>query len=202
MLKIIIIVLIIAAFIWFIYTREHSTLSYDTSKVTLALNKKKLILNLPQMQREHAEFPMVSVEQNILKSSDGDFLVFEQGETDKLYQFNFSTPQSVQMLFDAKSIDTIVQANNLYFMQVRLKNETVLNVIARQSDDQSLSLFYGLNTTMFMRVINALKPADCLDHHKVIDNILSTKKQDEALKTHWSTPLNALESLIVPSDTR
>jgi len=195
-----IIVLIAAAFAWYIYTRDVSTLTLTQDKLTISINKNSVSLNVKEVENETQEFSALQVTQTILEQEDGSMLVLEESSTDNMYQYNFSTPTSVYMILGAREINLLLQSNNLYVIQVKLHNRKVLNIIARQSDDQSLSLLYGMSNTQFLHIINALWDGDTSMENEMWHDALTINAQEDAVLAKWSTPLHAIDGLITPSD--
>ncbi len=203
MLKILIfiaVIVAIAAFIWYISSRDTSALALTQDKITISLNKNKTILNTDVMDKNSKGFNTLQVTQTILEHNDEGILVLEESETDSMYQYNFSTLTSTYMVFAAREINLLLQANNLYIAQVKLQNRKVLNVIARQSNDQSLSLLYGMSDTLFLSIINALWDGNTSMENEMWYDAMMLNTQENAIQTEWSTPLHAIDGLITPSD--
>ncbi len=200
MLKIIIFIAAVAAFIWYIYTRDVSSLGLSEDKITISVNRKSTLITVQLIEEKSLDFQTVHVQQKILEREDGSLLVLEESKTDEMYQYNFSTAKSVQMILDAKKINMLLQANNLYFAQAVMKNRETLNVIFRQSNDQSLTLLYGLGDTEFTEIIEALKSSEAPLESDVTHDVVMMDNPEYAVKTEWSTPLHAIDGLIAPSD--
>lgn len=124
----------------------------------------------------------------------------EETRTNERYQYNFSAPKSVQMILDAKKVNIPFQADNLYFAQVVMENGEILNIIFRQSDDQFLTLLYGLGDTEFLGIIEALKFSRVPLESDVAHNVQMIDHPKYAVKTTWSTRLQATDGLISPLD--
>ncbi len=203
MLKILIItaaLIAISAFVWYISTRDTSSLALTENKITLSLNKNKTVLNADILDKISMEFKTLQITQTILKLEDKTLLVFEESNTDNMYQYNFSTPTSIYMALGAREINLLLQSNNLYFAQVKLQNRKYLNVIARQSDDQSLTLLYGMSDTLLLNIIHALWEGNTSMENEMWQNAMTISTQEDAILTEWSTPLHAIEGLVTPSD--
>ena len=104
------------------------------------------------------------------------------------------------MILDAKKINMLFQADSLYFAQAAMKNGEKLNTIFRQSDDQSLTLLYGLGDTEFLGIIEALKSSGDPLVSDMALNIQMIDHPKYAVKTTWSTRLHAIDGLISPLD--
>lgn len=200
MLKIIIFIAVLAAFIWHFYIRDVSSLGLSQDKITISLNKKSTFIKVQLIEEKNLIFQTLYVKQKILERENGSLLVLEESRTDEGYQYNFPTSKSVQMILDAKEIKILLQANSLYFAQAVMRNREILNVIFRQSDDQSLILLYGLGNTELLGIIEALKSSVSPLVSDVMHDVLMMDNQEYAIKTRWSTRLHAIDGLITPSD--
>lgn len=104
------------------------------------------------------------------------------------------------MILDAKKINILFQADNLYFAQAVMKNSEILNTVFRQSDDQSLTLLYGLGDTEFLEIIEALKSSGASLKSLMTHDVLMINNPKYAIKTKWSTRLHSIGGLITPLD--
>ncbi|OQX57570.1 MAG: hypothetical protein B5M52_07115 [Helicobacteraceae bacterium 4484_230] len=190
-----------ALFIWYVSTRDTSSLMSDKDGVHVALNKKSILIKAGPVKEESLKFPTLNVQQSILRQKDGNLLVFEEAETDDMYQYNFSASKTVQMVFDADGASVLFQANNLYFFTVSMKDRKSINVIFRQSDDQKLTMIYGFNDAEFMNIIKTLGGPEARSHggESAYSGFVADD-QNSVVKTKWGITLNDVDSLIVPSD--
>jgi len=195
-----IVIAVIAAFIWYISTRDTSALILDQEKLTVSINKNLSSLNVEEVEKKSLEFNTLQVKQTILKREDESLIVLEETATDDRYQYNFSTPTSAYMALNAREINIIFQSNNLYFLQAKLQSRKMLNVIARQSDDQSLSMLYGMNSIDFQQIISDLTENETRLENELTPDAITLSDLKNALQTHWSTSLHAIDGLITSSD--
>ncbi len=195
-----IVIAVIAAFIWYISTRDTSALILDQEKLTVSINKNLSSLNVEEVEKKSLEFNTLQVKQTILKREDESLIVLEETATDDRYQYNFSTPTSAYMALNAREINIIFQSNNLYFLQAKLQSRKMLNVIARQSDDQSLSMLYGMNSIDFQQIISDLTENETRLENELTPDAITLSDLKNALQTNWSTSLHAIDGLITSSD--
>lgn len=199
-MKITILIAVLSAFVWYIYTKDVSSLELSQDKITIALNKKSISISVHQIEEKNLSFQTLQVKQKILERTDGSLLVWEESRTDGGYQYNFPAPKSVQMILHAKRINILFQTASLYGAQVIMKNGEVLNAIFRQSDDQSLTLLYGLSDMEFLETIKALKFSEVPLESSMVHDILRLDNPKYAIKTEWSTRLHTIGGLIAPVD--
>ncbi len=200
MLKITILIVALAAFVWYLYTKDVTSLELSQDKITIALNQKSTSINVQQIEAKSLSFQTLQVNQKILERRDGSLLVWEESETDGQYQYNDPAPKSVQMILDAKKMTLWFQTGSLYCAQAILKSDEVLNVIFRQGDDQSLTLLYGLSDMEFLEIIKRLKPSKVPLESSIVHDVLRLDNPKYATQTKWSTRLHAIDGLITPVD--
>ncbi len=200
MMKIIILIAVLSAFVWYMYTKDVSSLELSQDKITIALNKKSISISIRQIEEKNLSFQTLQVKQQILERPDGSLLMWEKSATDGKYQYNFPASKSVQMILHSKQIIILFQASGLYGAQVIMKNGEVLNIFFRHSDDQSLTLLYGLSDMEFLKIIKALKSSEVPLESSMVHNILRLDNPKHAIKTEWSTHLHAIDGLITPVD--
>ena len=70
----------------------------------------------------------------------------------------------------------------------------------RQSDDQSLTLLYGLGDTKFLEIIEAFKSSGVSLESDVAHAVQRIDHLKYALKTEWSIHLHAIDGLVTPLD--
>ena len=189
-----------ALFVWYVSSRDTSSLLIDEEGVVVTLNKKSYQIKGQPVKSESLNFPTLNVLQTVLRQKDGSLLVFEEAETDDMYQYDFSAPRTLEMVFDADGINVLFQANNLYFAAVFIKDRRTINAIFRQSDEQKLTMLYGFDDTEFLDIIKTFGHTETDYGRELKYGGLVTNDQDSVVKTNWSIPLHAIDALIVPSD--
>jgi len=173
----------------------------DNSEVILSYNDKKIEAKGELLKRNFLTFSNIDIDQHVLRFKNNRILVFESTDVSPYYQYNFSTRHSIEMIFDAKYASIIYRRNNLYVLQIVLKNDKVINAFVQQSDDQKLSMIYGLGKKEFANIIDSIKEPDA-DIGKIReDNILLFNDPKTAIRTKWTVKLINIDSLLRTSDS-
>ncbi len=167
---------------------------------TLALTygKEKLSARGLTLDRKSDSYPELELHQRIIELDDNSLIVYEEVETDEKYQFQHATQNSIKMIFDAKKLTLLYQRNNLYFVQLELKDGTYLNVIAQQSDMQSFTQLYGFSNMQMKKIIKTISKED----KKITfnDNVVIFEHFEGSYISKWSTKLIAIDGLMTLSD--
>jgi len=173
----------------------------NNSEVILSYNNKKIEAKGELLEQNHLVFANIDVSQHVLRFKNNRVLVFESTDVSTYYQYNFSTRHSIEMIFDAKYAIIVYRRNNLYVLQIVLKNNKVINAFVQQSDDQKLSMIYGLDTKEFANVVNSIKEPDASIGKIRENNILIFDDPKMAVHTKWSVKMINIDSLLRPSDS-
>jgi hypothetical protein len=167
--------------------------------LTLTYDKQKLSARGLTLDTKHDNYPELELNQSIIELDDDTLLVYEEVQADLAYQFQYSTPQSIEMIFDAKKLNLLYQRNNLYFFQLELKNGKFLNVVAQQSDMQSLTQLYGFTNLQMKKIINKISKED--KKLKLNEDIIVFEHFEGSYLSTWSTKLIAIDGLMTVADT-
>lgn len=173
----------------------------DSHEVVLTYNEKSIEAEGESLDENTLIYSTIIVKQNILQFKDKSLLVFESTDVDKLYMYKYATQNSIEMIFDAKKIKTIYRRNNLYFFQITLKNEKVLNALVQQSGDQSLSMIYGFSTVQFKKILGQVEGSDTFVAKLNTEKIEVLNDPKNAIRSKWNMKLINVDSLIVMNDT-
>jgi len=173
----------------------------DSHEVVLTYNEKSIEAEGESLDENTLIYSTIIVKQNILQFKDKSLLVFESTDVDKLYMYKYATQNSIEMIFDAKKIKTIYRRNNLYFFQITLKNEKVLNALVQQSGDQSLSMIYGFSTVQFKKILGQVEGSDTFVAKLNTEKIEVLNDPRNTIRSKWNMKLINVDSLIVMNDT-
>ncbi len=167
--------------------------------LTLTYDKQKLSARGLTLDTKYDRYPELELYQSIIELDDDTLLVYEDVEADQQYQFQYATQQSVAMIFDAKKLKIIYQRNNLYFIQLELKNENYLNVIAQQSDMQRFTQLYGFSNTQMKKIIATVSQEK--KEFKLQEKVTTFEHFEGSYISKWSTKLIAIDGLMTVEDT-
>ena len=167
--------------------------------LTLTYDKEKLSVHGLTLDTKYDRYPELDLKQSIIELDNKTLLVYEEAEADLAYQFQYGTPQSIEMIFDAKKSNLLYQRNNLYFFQLKLKDGRFLNVIAQQSNMQSLTQLYGFTNGQMKKIITKIsKEKKKLTFNQ---NVITFEHFEGSYLSTWSTKLIAIDGLMTVSDT-
>lgn len=162
--------------------------------LTLTYDKEKLSAHGITLDSKSDQYPELQLRQSIIKLDDDTLLVYEEVVVDLLYQFQYGTPQSIEMIFDAEKSKLIYQRNNLYFLQLLLKNGKYLNVVCQQSSLQSLTQLYGFSNKLMEKIINTVSEKEQV--LKFQKDVISFEHFKRSYFSTWSAKLIAIDGLI------
>ncbi|MEA3523170.1 MAG: hypothetical protein U9R50_09340 [Campylobacterota bacterium] len=162
--------------------------------LTLKYGKEKLSARGLTLDSKFDQYPELQLRQSVLELDDDTLLVYEEVTVDLLYQFQYSTPQSIKMIFDAQKSKLIYQRNNLYFFQLLLKNSKYLNVICQQSGLQSLTQLYGFSNKQMEKIIAKISGEG--KKLELDENIIMFEHFKRSYLSTWSAKLIAIDGLI------
>ena len=174
-----------------------STLNLSDDTLTLTYDKEKLSAKGMTVDEKFDRYPELTLRQSIVELNDDTLLVYEDVQADIAYQFQYSTPKSVEMIFEAKKIKTLYQRNNLYFFQLTLKNGKFLNVVAQQSNMQTLTQLYGFSNEQIRKIIEKVS-GDKKELNLHEENVVVFEKFEGSYLSRWSTKLIAIDGLMIP----
>jgi hypothetical protein len=172
-----------------------SDLSYKNDNIHLRINDASLQVHGVALQEKHDNFSTLFLTQRLLRLDDGSLAVFEDARTDMQFQFDQTTPRSIKIIFDAKSVLRVHYDTFIYAFQVVLKDNRVLNVLVAQGYDQELQMLYGMSTEKMNNMLKELgqdaKPA-------FYKNVIDLSSEPTPYITGWTVQKVHLAPLVVP----
>lgn len=151
-------------------------------KLTLSLNNIVQQFNGKTVAQQRKNFSSLFLTQKVLRMDDGSVLVYEDGYTDPNFQFEQITSYSIRVIFEARSLYRVYSKDNLYFYQVALSNGHIINLITQQSDNQKLTMLYGMSTKSMNTLIS--KFDQNAPKAKILD-VVRIKEPNSAIKSRW-----------------
>jgi len=146
-----------------------SYMGYKNQTLYMQAANNHLALSGQILNKKLNNFVSLGLYQYLIKLKNGETVVYEHGQTDMAYEFEPSIHRIVKIVFDAKYLVPIYGEGHLYAYQVVMPNDSVLNLIAYQSNTQDLKMVYGMSTKTFNQMIHSLNPnADSAKYTQVI----------------------------------
>ena len=172
-----------------------SDLSYKNDNIHLRINDASLQVHGVTLQEKHDNFSTLFLTQRLLRLDDGSMAVFEDARTDMQFQFDQTTPRSIKIIFDAKSVLRVHYNTFIYAFQVILKDKRVLNVLVAQGYNQELQMLYGMSTEKMNDMLKELgqdaKPA-------FYKNVIDLSSEPSPYVSRWTVQKVHLAPLVVP----
>ena len=172
-----------------------SDLSYKNDNIHLRINDASLQVHGVTLQEKHDNFSTLFLTQRLLRLDDGSMAVFEDARSDMQFQFDQTTPRSIKIIFDAKSVLRVHYNTFIYAFQVILKDNKVLNVLVAQGYNQELQMLYGMSTEKMNDMLKELgqdaKPA-------FYKNVIDLSSAPSPYVSRWTVQKVHLAPLVVP----
>ena len=170
-------------------------LSYKNNKLALQVDGKHLQMNATRLGRHQDNFSSLYLAYEILQHDAGNIVVYEKARTDNRYQFNFTTMQTIQIVFDTIEVRKVYFSSSFYILQLTLQDGRTLNTIVEQLEDQSMNIAYGMSTK---QVNDLLRQLDAKAIRPLKQNVISIQNPQAAIFSRWTTKKVDFIPLIVP----
>jgi hypothetical protein len=171
-----------------------SNMVYKHEQLMLQMNDAQFQVHGTTLEQRKKSFNALSLKQNLLRLDDGSMVAYEEVRTDMQYHFYHTTRRSIEILFNARVIKYYYK-RHLYAFQVLLKDNRVINVLARQSHDKQLKIVYGLSTEKLNRI---LKRLDTNAPTFTDNNVIDLNHEPTPLMTQWTVWNIHFVPLIMP----
>jgi len=170
-------------------------LKYRDNKLSLSFNNKQIDISGEKLSHHFDNFGSLYLLQESIKVPEGNVLQYEHVRLDDRYEFNFMTTRTIEIVFEAQRIGKVFESNGLYFYQLQLRDDEVLNLIVEQYADQSLSMIYGLTTQQMQKILQKI---DAKPRRALVQNVITFQNSKEASRSRWSSKKIHFAPLIVP----
>jgi len=172
-----------------------SNLDYNNPKLTLQADNKFVQINGTLLKVRKDSFGSLYLTQKVLRTEKGNVLVYEDAETDILYEFEPNITRIIKVVFDSKSTVITYSKDHLYAYQLILQNGKILNVIAQQDDSQRLRMVYGMSSTQLDKILNRLEEDVKKAYYR---KVITTKEVDRAILSKWNVQKVHFYPLVSP----
>jgi hypothetical protein len=172
-----------------------SNLSYKNQQLTLQNDKAFLQLDGKPLKVRKDGFGSLFLTQKVLRLAEGNVVVYEDAQTDSLYEFEPGTTRIVKVIFDAKRSIIAYAKNHLNAYQLILKNGKILNVIAQQDHSQRLKILYGMSSTQLDSMLKKLDPNAKRAYYR---QTITMKDANEAIWSKWDVHKVHFYPLVTP----
>ena len=175
---------------------SNSTIQMRDDNQLIIFNDKTTVeVRTPVIETTRINMSSVYVDQNIIAVDDNRCIVYEDIRTAGGYWFNYAYKRSIDLIFNAYSVEERKRYGNLtlYRVTLRDKDRSALNLLALTASKKSLKLVYGFDD----KALTALE--DSLDQNNtVIKYELSrtTERRDHCIKSNWQPKLLIMDNLV------
>ena len=172
-----------------------SNLNYNNRYLTLQTDKAFVQLdgNLVKVRKD--SFGSLFLTQKVLRLADGNIVVYEDAQTDSLYEFEPGITRSIKVIFDSRRTVIIYAKNHLVAYQLLLQNGRILNVIAQQGHSQRLRMVYGMSSTQLDKMLKALDPDAQGAYYR---NVITLDNTGSAILSKWNVQKVHFYPLVSP----
>ncbi len=172
-----------------------SNISYKNEQLNLQINDSHLQVHGRQLKQHKENFSTLFLTQKLLRLDDGSIVMYEEALTDLQYQFEPTTTRTISIIFDAKRVVKVYYNSLIYALQVVLKDNRVLNVLATQGYDQKLKIVYGMNTE---KLSSMLKDLDSDAQPVYYKNVIDLSHESFPFMSRWTTWKVHFVPLVIP----
>jgi hypothetical protein len=172
-----------------------SYLGYDNRNIHIQVAENIFKIKGTQVEQKRDSFASLYLIQNIIRSDDGEIIVFEDARTDLDYEFEPMISRSIKIIFEANKIITVYGKGHLYAYQLLLSNGKLLNIIAYQSNTQDLRFIYGMSTEKLNTILRRLDPNAVPAYYK---SVITLKDIHNSILSRWDVKKVHFVPLVVP----
>ena len=167
----------------------------ENNQLIISNDKTTIKVTTPIVETTHKNMSSVYIDQNIIVADENRCIVYEDIRTAGGYRFNYAYKRSIDLIFNAYSVEERKRYGNLtlYRVTLRDKDRSVLNLLALTASKKSLKLVYGFDN----KAVTALE--DNLDQNNTVikyELSTSTERRDHCLKSNWQPKLLIMDNLV------
>ena len=178
-------------------TSSYLTLR-DNKNIVLGFGDEQILFAGDIVKENYIDLSPGYIYQYVSKQEEGGLLVYETTVLDMNYRYNYGTLRTMKIIFDAKRVEIIYNANNLTYYQIELKSNDVVNVITKQNTDEDLTFAYGFTHEQFSTVLKRVKkPKD--NYRKALHkDVLTLNDPKKAILSQWKSEMLVIDVLFAP----
>jgi len=182
--------------LFFILGCTQSSIKMPERNVLLISNDQTQIrVHTSIAEKRQKNLYPVYVEQKIVGVDARHCVVYEDIRLANGYRFNYAYRHSIDLIFNAYSVEPIKRFGDLTLYRVKLrdKDKSLINVLAQTSSKRSLKLLYGLDESEVQLLLKDLDQNSI----KVDYTLVTTSKaRDHCIQTSWQPKLLILDGLL------
>ncbi|BAF71630.1 hypothetical protein [Sulfurovum sp. NBC37-1] len=184
--------------IWLLNGCNTANIDYNGQQLVMQVNNTTLQMDGRLMAKKNLNFRTLFLSQKVLQTKEGNFIVYEDAQTDINYEFQFSLIYITRVVFDAGRIRLLYSSPKMQIFQLQLPNGKILNVLAQQSQSQEIKYMYGMSAKQLDHILKTLQ-AKVL--YKPYRDVLQLRNTFNAIRSRWTERKIDFVPLVVPYQT-
>ena len=175
---------------------SNSGLTMETKNRLVISNDETFVrVKTPYVETKRINLGPLYVDQYIIASDDERCIVYEDIRTAVGYRFNYAYRRSIDLIFNAASVDELKHYGDLTFYRLTLRdgNSSRLNLLALTSSKKSLKLLYGFDDDELVVLEKSLDQNKRVLYYEFSN---STDKRSHCIKSGWQPKVQILDNLV------
>lgn len=167
----------------------------ENNQLIISNDKTTIKVTTPIIETTRKNMSSVYIDQNIIAVDENRCIVYEDIRTAGGYKFNYAYKRSIDLIFNAYSVEEGKSYGNLtlYRVTLRDKDKTAVNLLALTASKKSLKLVYGFDD----KAVTAIEEGLDQNNTVVKYNLLTTtERRDHCIKSNWQPKLLIMDDLV------
>lgn len=168
----------------------------DDKQLVISNDQTTIEVKTPFKESSTINMYPILIDQHIISVDENDCIVYEDIRAVPGYRFNYAYKRSIDLIFNAYSVEELKRYGNLtlYRVTLRDKEKTVLNLLALTASKQSLKLVYGFNEKALRMLEKSLgKESGAVLTYEMSMN---TERRDHCIQSDWQQKLLIMDNLV------
>ena len=175
---------------------SNSTITLHDEKQLIITNESTRIeVTSTEVQSKRINMSALYLDQYILSVEKDECIVYEDIRTATGYHFNYAYKRSIDLIFNAYSVEVLKTYGNLTLYRITLRDagKSVINLLALTSSKKSLKLIYGFSDAGAQHLQESLEQNSTVVKYELKN---TSKPHDRCIKTQWVPKLLILDNLV------
>lgn len=167
----------------------------DDNQLVISNEQTTIEVKAPYMESYTINMSPLLIDQHILSVHESHCIVYEDIRAIPGYRFNYAYKRSIDLIFDAYSVEELKRYGNLTLYRVTLRDEkkTVINLLALTASKQSLKLVYGFNDKALHMLEKSLGEEKAALNYTLS---MDTSRRDHCVQSKWQPKLLIMDNLV------
>ena len=131
----------------------QSDISVKNKRLNLRFKDKNGSLEVYPLARKTTHFGPLFLTRHILKTKQGNLLVYEEADIDSDYEFRQTIAETVSVVFESKRVEHIVSIEDIDLYRIVVRDGRRLNLLAKEEGLYKLILLYGPDNTQLKKLL-------------------------------------------------